>query len=63
MPARLLNYGAQDAAKAFLGKPVVFRMHLDICYLAGAQENAIRVSVLQQQDNPMDVRKSHGLLY
>jgi hypothetical protein len=58
-----LNYSAQDAAKAFLGKPVVFRMHLDICYLAGAPENAIRVTVLQQQDNPMDIRKSHGLLY
>jgi hypothetical protein len=45
--SKALNYSAQDAVKAFLGKPVVFRMHLDICYMAGAPENAIRVTVLQ----------------
>ncbi len=43
------NYSAQDAVKEFLGKPVVFRIHLEICYLAGAPENAIKVSVLQNK--------------
>ncbi len=45
--SKAVNYSAQDAGKEFLGKPVVFRMHLDICYLSGAPENAIRVTVLQ----------------
>jgi hypothetical protein len=43
------NYSAQDAVKEFLGKPAVFRMHLDICYLAGALENVIKVTVLQNK--------------
>src|SRR6266403_1112078 len=29
-----VNYSAQDAVKEFLGKPAVFRVHLETCYLA-----------------------------
>ena len=47
--SKTLNYSAQDAVKEFLGKPAVFRMHLDICYLEGAAENAIKVTVLQNE--------------
>jgi hypothetical protein len=47
--SKTLNYSAQDAVKEFLGKPAVFRMHLDICYLEGAAENAIKVTVLQNK--------------
>jgi hypothetical protein len=47
--SKAVNYSAQDAVKEFLGKPVVFRMHLEICYLAGAPENAIKVTVIQNK--------------
>jgi len=41
--SKAVNYSAQDAMKEFLGKPAALRMHLDICYLAGAPENAIKI--------------------
>jgi hypothetical protein len=47
--SKAVNYSAQDAMKEFLGKPAVLRMHLDICYLAGAPENAIKIAVLQNK--------------
>jgi hypothetical protein len=47
--SKALNYSAQDAVKEFLGKPAVFRVHLEICYLAGAPENAIRATVQQNK--------------
>jgi hypothetical protein len=47
--SKAVNYSAQDAMKEFLGKPAALRMHLDICYLAGAPENAIKIAVLQNK--------------
>ncbi len=47
--SKAVNYSAQDAVKEFLGKPSVFRVHLDICYLAGAPENTIKLTVLQNK--------------
>jgi len=47
--SKAANYSAQDALKEFLGKPAVFRMHLDICYPAGARENAVKIVVLQNK--------------
>jgi hypothetical protein len=47
--SKALNYSAQDAVKEFLGKPAFSRMHLDICYLAGAPENAVKIAVLQNK--------------
>jgi hypothetical protein len=47
--SRAVNYSAQGAVKEFLGKPAVFRMHLDICYLEGAPENAVKIAVLQNK--------------
>jgi hypothetical protein len=49
--SKAVNYSAQDAVKEFLGKPAVFRMHLNICYLAGAPEKAIKVAFLQNKKN------------
>ena len=43
------NYSAQDAVAAFYGKPLVFRIYLDICYQTHAPANAIKVRVLQQK--------------
>ena len=47
--SKTVNYSAQQAVKEFLGKPAVFRMHVDICYLEGAPENAVKVTVLQNK--------------
>ena len=47
--SKAVNYSAQDAVKEFLGKPAVFRVHLEICYLAGAPENAIKITVQQNK--------------
>src|SRR5229473_7600938 len=42
---------ALHASKAvnFLGKPAVFRVHLEICSLAGAPENVIKITVQQNK--------------
>jgi len=47
--SKAVNYSAQDAVKEFLGKPAVFRVHLEICYLAGAPENAIKITLQQNK--------------
>lgn len=43
------NYSAQDAVKEFYGKPMVFRMHLAICYELHAPANAVKVKVIQHK--------------
>jgi hypothetical protein len=43
------NYSAQDAVKEFYGKPMLFRIYLDICYKPSAPLNAIKVKVLQNK--------------
>jgi hypothetical protein len=47
--SKIIHYSAQDAVKEFLGKPAALRMHLDICYLAGASENALKIAVLENK--------------
>jgi hypothetical protein len=47
--SKAVNYSAQDAVKEFLGKPAVFRVHLEICYLQRAPENAIKITVQQNK--------------
>ena len=44
--AETLNYSADDAVKEFRGKPIDFRMNLDICVKSGA-EKSIEIKVLQ----------------
>jgi hypothetical protein len=60
--SQAVDYSAQDAVKEFLGKPVVFRMHLEICYLAGAPENAIKVTVIQHKKTERSVKRKSPLL-
>lgn len=46
--SKILNYNAQNAVKDFYGKPAVFRMHLEICYMVDAPlPNAVKITVLQ----------------
>jgi len=43
------NYSAQAAVRQFYGKPMVFRVHLDICYRPNAPLNAIKIKVIQNK--------------
>jgi hypothetical protein len=43
------NYSSQDAVEQFYGKPMVFRVYLDICYKAKAPLNAIKIKVMQNK--------------
>jgi len=46
--SKTLNYNAQDAVKDFYGKPAVFRMALEICYMVDAPEpNSVKITVSQ----------------
>jgi hypothetical protein len=50
---KTLNYNAQDAVKDFYGKPAVFRMTLEICYMVDAPEpNSVKITVIQN-DKPI----------
>lgn len=43
------NYSAQEAVKEFYGKPMTFRVYLDICYEPNAPPDAIRYKIIQQK--------------
>lgn len=47
--ANKLGYSAQDAVKEFRGKPLAFRISMDICYKIDAPENAVRIKVFQNK--------------
>lgn len=47
---KMLNYSAQDAIQEFYGKPMTFRIHLEICYMVDAPSDAIEVTILQNKD-------------
>ncbi len=47
--SKKLNYGAQDAVKDFLGKPVLLHIRLDVCYMLDAPPNALQVRIVQNK--------------
>jgi len=47
--SKKLNYSAQDAVKEFLGKPMVLRIHLEICYMVDAPPDALEVRIVQNK--------------
>lgn len=47
--AKKLGYSAQDAVKEFLGRPLAFRILMDICYKIDAPEDAVRIKVFQNK--------------
>ncbi len=47
--SKKLNYSAQDAVKEFLGKSMVFRIHLEICYMVDAPPDALQVRIVQNK--------------
>jgi len=43
------NYSAQGAVKDFSGKPLSFRIYLDVCYRLRAPANAVTVKIMQNK--------------
>jgi hypothetical protein len=43
------NYSSQNAVNEFYGKPMVFRVYLDICYKPNAPLDAIKIKVMQNK--------------
>jgi len=44
-----LNYSAQDAVEDFHGKPLAFRIHLEICYMPDAPPDAVKIKLIQNR--------------
>lgn len=57
------NYSSQDAVEKFYGKPMVFRIYLDICYKPKAPLNAIKVSVIQNKKELIPVSAESSPYY
>lgn len=53
LSSKKLNYSAQDAVKEFLGKPLPFRIHLEICYMLDAPPDALNVRIVQNKKDPV----------
>jgi hypothetical protein len=49
LSSKKLNYSAQDAVKEFLGKPLPFRIHLEICYMVDAPPDGLTVRIVQNK--------------
>jgi hypothetical protein len=49
LSSKRLNYSAQDAVKEFLGKPLPFRIHLEICYMVDAPPDGLTVRIVQNK--------------
>jgi hypothetical protein len=49
LSSKKLNYSAQDAVKEFLGKPLVFRIQLEICYTLDAPPDGLEVRIVQKK--------------
>ena len=47
--SRVPNYSAQSAVKDFFGKPLSFRIYLDVCYRLRAPANAVSVKIMQNK--------------
>jgi hypothetical protein len=47
--SKKLNYSAQDAVKEFLGKALLFRLRLEICYMYDAPPDALNVRIVQNK--------------
>lgn len=49
LSSKKLNYSAQDAVKEFLGKPLLFHLHLEICYMLNAPADSLEVRIIQNK--------------
>jgi len=58
--SRKLNYSAQDAVQDFLGKPLLFQVHLEICYMSDAPPDAVKIKLVQNRKEivPTSVKRA-----
>lgn len=61
--SKKLNYSAQDAVKEFLGKPLPFRIHLEICYMVDAPPDGITVRIVQNKKDLVPVSSERSLFF
>jgi hypothetical protein len=61
--SKKLNYSAQDAVKEFLGKPLLFRMHLEICYMVNAPPDALTVRIVQNKKDVLPESSESSLFF
>jgi hypothetical protein len=63
LSSKKLNYSAQDAVKEFLGKPLVFRIHLEICYMLDAPPDGLQVRIVQKKKDLMPDSSERALFF
>jgi hypothetical protein len=63
LSSRKLNYSAQDAVKEFLGKPLTFRIHLEICYMLDAPPDALQVRIVQNKKDLLPASSERSLFF
>jgi hypothetical protein len=63
LSSKKLNYSAQDAVKEFLGKPLPFRIHLEICYMIDAPPDALQVRIVQNKKDLLPASSERSLFF
>jgi hypothetical protein len=63
LSSKKLNYSAQDAVKEFLGKPLVFRIHLEICYMLDAPPDGLEVRIVQNKKDLLPDSSERALFF
>jgi hypothetical protein len=61
--SKKVNYSAQDAVKEFLGKPLAFRIHLEICYMVDAPPDALAVRFVQNKKDLLPISSERSLYF
>jgi hypothetical protein len=58
------NYSAQEAIRDFYGKPMVFRIHLDICYQVDAPPpNSVKIKITQNKKHVVPLSSESSPYY
>jgi len=63
LSSKKLNYSAQDAVKEFLGKPLPFRIHLEICYMVDAPPDGLTVRIVQNKKELLPASFERSLFF
>jgi hypothetical protein len=63
LSSKKLNYSAQDAVKEFLGKPLLFHLHLEICFMLNAPAGALKVRIIQNKKELLPDTSERSLFF
>jgi hypothetical protein len=63
LSSKKLNYSAQDAVKEFVGKPLPFRIHLEICYMVDAPPDGLQVRIVQNKKDLLPASSERSLFF